>query len=93
MHLRALSTLVIATATLTTSCGGNGDSKPAVVSPAPAIERAFPAKAELHALIKARVDAKRASGLVVGVREADGTHTIVAYGDAGPGATWPQKRF
>tara|TARA_R110002096_G_scaffold143328_4_gene299240 strand:+ start:6960 stop:8615 length:1656 start_codon:yes stop_codon:yes gene_type:complete len=57
-----------------------------VVSPAPAIERAFPAKAELHALIKARVDAKRASGLVVGVREADGTHTIVAYGDAGPGA-------
>ena len=86
MHLLALSTLVLATATLASGCGGNGNTKPAAVIPVEAIERAFPAKDELHALIKARVDAKRASGLVVGVREADGTHTIVAYGDAGPGA-------
>ena len=40
----------------------------------------------LLALIKGRVDEGRATGIVAGVLDADGTRRIVAYGDPGPGA-------
>ena len=40
----------------------------------------------LLALIRGRVEEGRATGLVLGVLEADGTRRIVAYGDPGPGA-------
>jgi serine-type D-Ala-D-Ala carboxypeptidase/endopeptidase len=46
----------------------------------------FPTDAELLELIRTRVDEGRATGIVVGVVEADGTRRIQAYGDAGPGA-------
>jgi CubicO group peptidase (beta-lactamase class C family) len=42
--------------------------------------------AELLAAIKARVDAKKNPGIVVGTIDADGTISRAAYGDAGPGA-------
>jgi CubicO group peptidase (beta-lactamase class C family) len=48
--------------------------------------QAFPPDSGLLALIQGRVEEGRATGIVVGVREADGTHRIVAYGDPGPGA-------
>ncbi len=46
----------------------------------------FPTESELLALIKERVDAGRSVGMVVGVVEATGSRTIVAYGESGPGA-------
>ncbi len=46
----------------------------------------FPIESELLALVKERVDAGRSVGMVVGVVEATGSRTIVAYGEAGPGA-------
>jgi CubicO group peptidase (beta-lactamase class C family) len=39
----------------------------------------------IRAIIKQRVDEKRAAGIVVGVLEANGRTRIVAYGDPGPG--------
>jgi CubicO group peptidase (beta-lactamase class C family) len=48
--------------------------------------QAFPTDTELLTLIRGRVEEGRATGIVLGVREADGTHRIVAYGDPGPGA-------
>ena len=52
----------------------------------PAATSAFPPDAELLELVKARVAEHRAVGVVLGLREADGSHRIVAHGDAGPGA-------
>ena len=46
----------------------------------------FPTESELLALITERVDAGRSVGIAVGVVEANGTRTVVDYGDAGPGA-------
>jgi len=46
----------------------------------------FPDDDRLTEIIKTRVDEGRATGIVVGVLEADGTRRIVAYGEAGPGA-------
>lgn len=46
---------------------------------------AFPDAAALTKILKARVDDGRATGLVVGVMEADGSTRIVSYGSAGPG--------
>lgn len=46
----------------------------------------FPDKSTLLALIQARIDEKRAKGLILGVREADGSTQIVAAGDPGAGA-------
>jgi len=48
--------------------------------------QAFPPDADLLALIQGRVEEGRATGIVLGVTEADGTHRIVAFGDPGPGA-------
>ena len=42
--------------------------------------------AEISAAIRARVDAKKAVGMVVATIEADGSSSIAAYGNAGPGA-------
>src|SRR5215211_5015048 len=38
------------------------------------------------AAIRARVDAKKSTGMVVATIEADGSHSIAAYGDPGPRA-------
>ncbi|MFV1988562.1 MAG: serine hydrolase [Gemmatimonadota bacterium] len=46
----------------------------------------FPDDAALMEIIETRVEEGRATGIVLGVLEADGTRRIVAYGDAGPGA-------
>ncbi|MDH3733271.1 MAG: serine hydrolase [Gemmatimonadota bacterium] len=55
----------------------------------------FPDEAGLVEIIEARVDEGRATGIVVGVVEADGTRRVVAYGEAGPGARplGPQSVF
>jgi serine-type D-Ala-D-Ala carboxypeptidase/endopeptidase len=53
---------------------------------APVAAQHFPADSELLELIRTRVEEGRATGIVVGVIEADGTRRIQAYGDAGPGA-------
>ncbi len=46
----------------------------------------FPDDAHLLELIQSRVEEGRATGIVLGVLEADGTRRIVAYGDPGPDA-------
>ena len=46
----------------------------------------FPDDQALLALIKHRVEEGGATGIVLGVLDADGTRRIVAYGDPGPGA-------
>jgi len=46
---------------------------------------AFPDDAKLLELLKSRVEDGRATGLVLGVMEADGSTRIVAYGDPGAG--------
>lgn len=47
---------------------------------------AFPDDAKLLEILKTTVDDGRATGLVLGVMEADGSIRVVAYGDAGAGA-------
>ena len=47
---------------------------------------AFPEDAKLLEIIRSRVEGGRATGLVLGVVEADGSTRIVAYGDPGEGA-------
>jgi D-alanyl-D-alanine-carboxypeptidase/D-alanyl-D-alanine-endopeptidase len=46
----------------------------------------FPDDQALSALIKGRVEEGRATGIVLGVLDADGSQRIVAYGDPGPDA-------
>lgn len=58
----------------------------ATVTPPSTEGHVFGTEAELLALITKRVDEGMATGIVLGVREADGTRKIVAYGEAGPGA-------
>ncbi len=58
-----------------------------MIAPPATIQSAFPDNAELTAMLKARVDDGRATGLVLGVMDPDGSTRIVSYGDAGPGAT------
>ena len=52
----------------------------------PVAAQHFPSDSELLELIRTRVEEGRATGIVVGVLEADGTRRIQAYGEAGPGA-------
>jgi len=52
----------------------------------PAIGRDFPDEARLQEIVRTRVGAGGATGIVLGVIEADGTRTIVSSGDAGPNA-------
>jgi D-alanyl-D-alanine-carboxypeptidase/D-alanyl-D-alanine-endopeptidase len=47
---------------------------------------AFPDDAALLDILKSRVEDGRATGLVLGVMEADGSTRVVAYGDPGNGA-------
>lgn len=47
---------------------------------------AFPPSEDILAMLKARVDDGRATGLVLGLMEADGSTRVISYGDAGPGA-------
>ncbi len=87
MFRRSLPVIAISAlcALLGSACSrGSSPSEPK--PPAPESARAFPSEGELEALIKKRVDEKLATGLVLGVREADGSHTIVSFGDPGPGA-------
>jgi serine-type D-Ala-D-Ala carboxypeptidase/endopeptidase len=56
-----------------------------LASPAVA-QNAFPPDADLLAMIKARVDDGRASGIVLGVMDENGKTRVVAYGDPGPDA-------
>lgn len=58
----------------------------ALPSDAQTSKSAFPDDAALTKMLKERVDDGRATGLVVGVMEADGSTRIVSYGSAGPGA-------
>jgi len=58
----------------------------ALVLAAPAAAQHFPPNAEILELIRTRVEEGRATGIVVGVLEADGTRRIQAYGDPGPDA-------
>ena len=53
---------------------------------ATAQEHVFPDDAKLLELIRSRVEDGRATGLVLGVMEADGSTRIVSYGDPGAGA-------
>jgi D-alanyl-D-alanine-carboxypeptidase/D-alanyl-D-alanine-endopeptidase len=46
----------------------------------------FPDDAALTEIIRTRVEEGRATGIVLGVLEADGTRRILSHGDAGPGA-------
>ncbi|MCG8468508.1 MAG: serine hydrolase [Gemmatimonadetes bacterium] len=46
----------------------------------------FPDETGLLSIIETRVDEGRATGIVLGVLEADGTTKVVAYGEAGPDA-------
>ena len=57
-----------------------------LTAPAMAQDHVFPDDAKLLELIRSRVDDGRATGLVLGVIEADGSTRIVAYGDPGEGA-------
>jgi CubicO group peptidase (beta-lactamase class C family) len=59
-------------------------SRPFAASSTLAAQSLAPDSAIL-AIIKQRVDEKRAAGVVVGVLEANGRTRIVAYGDPGPG--------
>ena len=43
-------------------------------------------EAQIHALLKARVDGGKNIGMVVGTVDADGKKTISAYGNPGPGS-------
>ena len=52
----------------------------------PASGQHFPTDSERLELIQTRVEEGRATGIVVGVLEADGTRRIQSFGDAGPGA-------
>ena len=54
--------------------------------PTPGAAQDFPPDADLLALIQDRVESGGATGIVLGVREADGSHRIVAFGEPGPGA-------
>ena len=47
---------------------------------------AFPDNASLLEILKSRVEDGRATGLVLGVMEADGSTRVVAYGSSGDGA-------
>ncbi len=58
----------------------------ALLLPAPAAAQHFPSDAELTSLIQGRVDEGRATGIVLGVLEADGSTRIVFAGEPGPGA-------
>ena len=55
--------------------------------------RVFPDDAKLLELIKSRVDDGRATGLVLGVMDADGSTRIVSYGDRGADAQPPDRHF
>lgn len=57
-----------------------------ILSPTVAVAQHFPSDKDLTKTIKARVEEGRAVGIVVGVREADGTTRIVSFGTAGPNA-------
>ncbi len=54
--------------------------------PAALAARDFPDDATLEAMIRTRVEAGGATGIVVGVLEANGDRRFAAYGDPGPEA-------
>ncbi|HKV52727.1 MAG TPA: serine hydrolase [Gemmatimonadaceae bacterium] len=56
-----------------------------VATPAASPARSAVSDSAIFAIIKQRVDEKRAAGIVVGLIDADGKSHIVAYGDPGPG--------
>lgn len=58
----------------------------ACLIPMAAAAQHFPSNEELTELIQARVDEGRGVGIVVGVRDRDGSTRIVSYGTAGPNA-------
>jgi len=57
-----------------------------LAGPAMAQTNVFPNDAKLIELIQSRVDDGRATGLVLGVMDADGSVRVVSYGDPGAGA-------
>jgi CubicO group peptidase (beta-lactamase class C family) len=57
-----------------------------LVAAVPLFAQHFPSDARVDSLIHGRVDEGRATGIVLGLLESDGSRRIFAYGDAGPGA-------
>lgn len=88
MHRYSTAIVAIIFSLLLAGCGSSASVAPdeSANSQAAGDSRIFPSEEELLALIKARVDQKQATGIVLAVREADGTHSIVSYGEPGPGA-------
>jgi len=78
---KALIGLLLIAATVA-ACSRQPADAPAEQSP----QRHFPSDADIQALIQSRVDENRATGIVVGVMEADGSTRIVSAGEPGPGA-------
>jgi len=54
--------------------------------PGSATAQYFPTDAELTDILRTRVEEGRGVGIVLGVREADGSTRVVSYGSAGPDA-------
>lgn len=78
---KALISLLLIAATSAAYC-----RQPAEAQAEQSPQRHFPSDAEIQALIQSRVDENRATGIVVGVMEADGSTRIVSAGEPGPGA-------
>lgn len=87
MIRRALLPLCLGCVVLFGACNkkNNGSSEATGVSDKVSV-KVFPPKDELLAHLKSRVDESGVVGVVLAVREADGSHTIVSHGSAGAGA-------
>lgn len=81
MRISRLTILGFLACPFATLAGAQGHVAPPVAVVA---DTAFSPSAIL-AIIKQRVDEKRAAGIVVGLIDADGKSHVVAYGDPGPG--------
>ena len=84
MLARALATAALVVTALATSPINSPAFKPQQTA-TPATPLALPDDAEVRAMIKARVAAKRSAGIVVGLLEPDGRTRVIAHGDPGPG--------
>ena len=58
----------------------------AMALPTVGLAQTFPTDTGVQAILEARVEEGRATGIVVGLLEADGTRRFFAAGEAGPGA-------
>jgi CubicO group peptidase (beta-lactamase class C family) len=77
------SALLLAVAVATSPINSPAAQSPQA-GPSAGAPRTLPGDADVLALIKARVDAKRSAGIVVGLVEPTGRTRVVAQGDPGP---------